>query len=281
MSTAELPRLNGIIKCFENAQVAFVGSGAADGLGQHDGTLFEMEHGPYDISELQRGLQSMLDRRQIAESGSIAPKVTPIVRIPPNQGASNWIAKQVLDIGLYGIIWPHIDTVEEAFNAVAAMRYPKRTGHPLREPFGKRGDSPGRAAAYWGVTGPEYYARADLWPLDPRGEIICMLMIESPEGIKNLPKMLEEVPGFGVILTFEGDLSQELGVPRQYDHPEVQAGVREILDVCKAHNVPNGWFHTTMDNVEQIVADGYRLLMSGSTRSYTLLHKGRVAAGRN
>ena len=48
MSTAELPRLNGIIKCFENPQVAFVGSGAADGLGQHDGTLFEMEHGPYD-----------------------------------------------------------------------------------------------------------------------------------------------------------------------------------------------------------------------------------------
>ena len=89
----------------------------------------------------------MLDRRQIAESGRIAPKVTPIVRIPPNQGASNWIAKQVLDIGLYGIRWPHIHTVEEAYNAVAAMRFPKRTGHPLREPFGKRGDAPGRAAA--------------------------------------------------------------------------------------------------------------------------------------
>ena len=153
MSTAELPRLNGIIKCFENTQVAFVGSGTADGLGQHEGTLFEMEHGPYDISELQRVLQSMRYRRQIAESGSIAPKITPIVRIPPNQGASNWIAKQVLDIGLYGIIWSHIDTVEEAYNAVAAMRYPKRTGHPLREPFGKRGDAPGRAAAYWGVIG--------------------------------------------------------------------------------------------------------------------------------
>ncbi len=115
----------------------------------------------------------------------------------------------------------------------------------------------------------------------PQGRDYLHVDDESPEGIKNLPKMLEEVPGIGVILTGEGDLSQELGVPRQYDHPEVQAGVREILDVCKAHNVPNGWFHTTMDNVEQIVADGYRLLMSGSTRSYTLLHKGRVAAGRN
>ena len=78
--------------------------------------------------------------------------------------------------------------------------------------------------------------------------------------------------------TGRSDSPNKLG---QYDHPEVQAGVREILDVCKAHDVPTGWFHTTMDNVEQIVADGYRLLMSGSTRSYTLLHKGRAAAGRD
>lgn len=281
---AELPRLNGIIKALEEGQVAFVGSGPADAQAgtnaPYDGVLFEMEHGPYDIRALQEGLQSMLDRRQIAQAGTVAPRVTPIVRIPPNAGESNWIAKQVLDIGLYGIIWPHIDTVEDAYNAVAAMRYPKREEHPLREPFGRRGDAPGRAVTYWGVTQQEYYARADLWPLDPQGEILCCLMIESPEGIDNLPKMLEEVPGIGVIMTGEGDLSQELGYPRQYDHPEVLAGVREILDVCKAHNVPNGWFHTTSDNVEQVVADGYRLLMAPSSRSYAVLQKGRAAAGR-
>ena len=236
--------------------------------------------GPYDIAALQEGLLSMLDRRQIAERGTVAPRVTPIVRIPPNQGGSNWIAKQVLDIGVYGIIWPHIDTVEEAYNAVAAMRYPKREEHPLREPFGRRGDAPGRAVTYWGVTQQEYYARADLWPLDPRGEVLCCLMIESPEGIENLPKMLEEVPGIGVIMTGEGDLSQELGYPRQYEHPEVLAGVREIMDVCKAHDVPNGWFHTTLDNVEEKVAEGYRLFMAPSSRSYGVLQKGRAAAGR-
>ena len=281
---SELPRLNGIVKALEDGQVAFVGSGPADGqagtTAPYDGALFEMEHGPYDIRALQEGLLSMLDRRRIVERGTVAPAVTPIVRIPPNQGASNWIAKQVLDIGVYGIVWPHIDTVEEAYNAVAAMRYPKREGHPLREPFGRRGDAPGRAVTYWGVTQQEYYARADLWPLDPSGELLCCLMIESPEGIRNLPKILEQVPGIGVIFTGEGDLSQELGFPRQYDHPEVLAGVQEILDVCKAHNIPNGWFHTTLDNVEQKVADGYRLFIAGSSRSYAVLHKGRAVSNR-
>ena len=191
---AELPRLNGIIKALEEGGVAFVGAAPADGAAgtnaPYDGALFEMEHGPYDIRALQEGLQSMLDRRQIAQRG-LAPAVTPIVRIPPNQGQTNWVAKQVLDIGVYGIIWPHVDTVEEAYNAVAAMRYPRVEGRPLREPFGRRGDAPKRAVTYWGITQQEYYARADVWPLNPQGELLCCLMIESPEGIGNLPKMLD------------------------------------------------------------------------------------------
>jgi 4-hydroxy-2-oxoheptanedioate aldolase len=280
---AELPRLNGIIKALEEGHVGFIGSpadGAAGVTAPFDGVNFEMEHAPYDISELQAGLLSMLDRRSIVQRGTVAPSVTPIVRIPPNSGSSNWVAKQVLDIGVYGIIWPHVDTVEEAYNAVAAMRYPRKEGRPLREPFGRRGDAPNRAAQFWGLTQQDYYSKADVWPLDPNGELFCALMIESPLGLKNLPAMLEEVPGISGIFTGEGDYSQEVGHPREYEHPEVLAFVREVLDICKAHNVPNGWYHTTMDNVERIVSDGYKLIMSPSSRSYALLQKGRAADGR-
>ena len=278
---ADLPRLNGVIKALEENQVAFI-AGDPDGAGggQFDGCLFEMEHSIYDINALGEGLLRLLNPRLIAQRGSVAPVATPMVRIPPNSGETNWIAKQVLDIGVYGIVWPHIDTVQDAYNAVAAMRYSKREGHPLREPLGVRGDSPGRAVRYWGITQDEYYARADVWPLDPNGELVCGLMIESVQAIKNLPKIIEEVPGISVIITGEGDLSQELGVPRQYDHPEVLAGVKEILDVCKAHNVPNGFWHTTQDNVERLVADGYRYLMAGPSRSFAVVNKGREAAGR-
>ena len=38
--------------------------------------------------------------------------------------------------------------------------------------------------------------------------------------------------------------------------------VKEILDICKAHKVPNGWFHTTLGNVEQVIRDDYRVLMA-------------------
>lgn len=278
---AELPRLNGIIKALEEDQVAFIsGDPEAAGSGQFDGCIFEMEHGMYDIKELYAGLRELLNPRLIAQRGSVAPVVTPIVRIPPNSGEANWIAKQVLDIGVYGIVWPHIDTVQDAYNAVAAMRYPKREGHPLREPLGARGDSPGRAVRYWGLTQDEYYSVADVWPLDPHGELLCALMIESVKGIKNLPAILREIPGISVIITGEGDLSQELGFPRQYDHPEVASGVREILDVCKEYKVPNGFWHTTADNVERLIADGYRYLMAGPGRNFNVVNKGRAAAGR-
>jgi 4-hydroxy-2-oxoheptanedioate aldolase len=109
---------------------------------------------------------------------------------------------------------------------------------------------------------------------------MCGLMIESVAAIRNLPQILEEVPGISVIITGEGDLSQELGVPRQYDHPEVAGGVKEILDICKDHNIPNGFWHTTADNVERLIADGYRYLMAGPSRSYQIVTKGRQAAGR-
>jgi 4-hydroxy-2-oxoheptanedioate aldolase len=277
---SEIPRLNGVIRALENNEVAFIsGDPDASGGAPYDGCLYEMEHNPYDIRELQSNLLRLLNPRVIAQKG-IAPAVTPMVRIPPNSGESNWLAKQVLDIGVYGIVWPHIDTVEDAYNAVAAMRYPKREGHPLREPLGVRGDSPGGAVRYWGVTQQEYYDRADVWPLDPKGELMCGLMIESVAAIRNLPYILKEVPGISVIITGEGDLSQELGVPRQYDHPEVAGGVREILDVCKEYNIPNGFWHTTADNVERLVADGYRYLMAGPSRSYNVVNKGRAAAGR-
>jgi len=278
---AELPRLNGIIKALEEGKVAFIsGDPVASTGAPFDGAIFEMEHGPYDINVLQNNLLRMLNPREIAKRGNVVPPVTPIVRIPPNSGEANWIAKQVLDIGVYGIVWPHIDTVEDAYNAVAAMRYSKREGHPLREPLGVRGDSPGNAVRYWGVTQDEYYARADVWPLDPKGELMCGLMIESVKGIKNLPQILKEVPGISVIISGEGDLSQELGVPRQYDHPEVAGGVKEILDICKENNMPNGFWHTTMDNVERLINDGYRYLMAGPTRSFSIVNKGREVAGR-
>ena len=286
---AEIPRLNSAIKALEQGKRAFVtfsapeiGAAQALAAAPYDGVVFEMEHNPYDIRLLRDCMQYMLDRRQIAQSASIAPPVAPMVRIPPNGGEmSQWVAKQVLDIGVYGIVWPHVSTVEEARNAVAACRYPRPSSAPYFEPAGQRGDAPRTAARYWGITQPEYYGRADVWPLNPRGEVLVVIMCEEVQAIKNLPRMLKEVPGIGVVLVGEGDLSQEMGHPRQYDHPSVAAAIDEILAICKEHNVACGHPHVDSSNVETVLNKGFRWLMPAPTQSFAALERGRKLSGRS
>src|SRR5262247_3984071 len=98
---AEIPRLNGVIKALAEGKTAFVGFASADietasalGGSSYDGVAFEMEHAPMSAPALRDALQYMLDRRQILEGGTLAPKVTPMVRIPPNGGEMNqWICQ--------------------------------------------------------------------------------------------------------------------------------------------------------------------------------------------
>jgi len=240
-----------------------------------------MEHNAYDIRALRDCLQYMLNRGQIAKSGSVAPAVTPHVRIPPNGGEkAQFQAKQVLDLGAYGIIWPHISTVDQAYNAVAACRYPRLKDKPLYEPAGIRGDGPTQAVRYWGISQQEYYERADVWPLNPKGEIFVVLMIEDTEGIKNLKDILKNVPGIGAILIGEGDLSQELGYPRQYEHKVVLEAMAEIVATCKAANVVVGHPHVEAGNAERIVKEGYRFLMAAPVRAYRPLTEAQKATGR-
>jgi 4-hydroxy-2-oxoheptanedioate aldolase len=286
--SSELPRLNGAIRALETSRVAFttfsppeIGSALSISTAPYDAVVFEMEHNPYDITTLRHCLQYLLNRRQIVQLGSLAPAVTPLVRIPPNGGEhSQWLAKQVLDVGVYGVIWPHVSTVDEAHNAVAACRYPRPENAPHYFPPGQRGDAPMAAARYWGLTGPEYYKRADVWPLAPDGEILVIIMCEEKRAITNLPKMLEQVPGIGVVLIGEGDLSQDLGYPRQYDHPTVASAIDEVVAICKQYNVPCGHPHVDTKNVEAILAKGFRWLMASPATSFGALEQGRRLTGR-
>ena len=285
---SDIPRLNGVIKALEQGQTAFVAFSPVDvenavamASSKLDGVAFEMEHAPLDFPGLRQALQFMLDRRQIVESSSLSPAVTPMVRVPPNGIEMNsWIAKQVLDIGVFGIIFPHVSSVEEAANAVSACRYPRLSSAPLYNPPGIRGDAPARAARYWGLTQQEYYKRADVWPLAPDGEILVVIQCEEMRAIDNLPRILKEVPGIGVVLIGEGDLSQELGHPRDYDHPVVADAINTILKTCKEHNVACGHPHPDGKNIERLVSSGFRFLMPSAPRSFGVLDQGRKLTGR-
>ena len=278
-------RLNSVIKAFEAGKTAFACFSKLDrqsaidiSEAPYDGVVFEMEHNPYDVTALGDALQYLLNRKQIAEGG-LAPAVTPIARIPANGAEMNQsFAKQVLDRGAYGVIWPHVATVEQAYNAVASCRYARPKGAPLYEPKGIRGDGPANAARYWGLSMADYYAKADVWPLAPQGEILVGLMCESPEAIENLDDILSNVPGIGLILIGEGDLSQALGYPRQYEHPEVQEAMRRIVSICHKHQVVVGNPHVTAKNHKRLREEGYRFLMAAPTRSYGVVALARDVA---
>ena len=178
------------------------------------------------------------------------------------------------------MLWPHISTVDQAYNAVAACRYPRLKTAPRYEPAGIRGDGPHTCSRYWGLTQQEYYKKAGVWPLDPEGEVLVMLMIEDTLAIENLDDILAKVPGIGLILIGEGDLSQELGVPRQYEHPTVLDAMKHIVATCKKHKVAVGHPHVDATNVERILGEGYTFLMAAPSRSFAALDKGRTLAKR-
>lgn len=281
-------RLNTVIRALEHGQVpiaAFasptVDNAMALSTQSYDGLIFEAEHNPYDISTLRHSLQYLLDRRQIVERATIAPAVTPLIRIPANGGEMNqWQAKQVLDLGAYGVVWPRVSSPEQAYNAVAACRYPRLRSAAACEPEGQRGDSPANAARYWGLSLQEYYAKADVWPLAPDGEVLVVIMCEEVKAIDNLPRILAEVPGIGVVLIGEGDLSQNLGIPRQYDNPVLVEAMTAIRRICSEHRVPCGHPHVDAHNAARIVEEGYRFLVTAPNRTFDGLAICRSLTGR-
>lgn len=281
-------RLNKVIELIEQGKPAFGPFMQAGSIpdatyiagSAYDAVVYEMEHSAFDLTALRLSLQFMLDRRQILESGTLAPAVVPFVRIPPNgREHVEWIVKQVLDIGVFGIVFPMINTPEDALHAVSACRYPQANGAADQEPRGRRGHAPGNAMRYWGLSQPEYYDRADVWPLDPQGEILPLLQCETIEAVRNLPAILRAVPKPGLILISESDLSVSLGF-RSQRTPEVEAAVQEAARICRDFGVVYGSPQVNAANVEQRIADGFRFLMPAPGRDLSVLQQGRRLAGR-
>lgn len=249
---------------------------------QLDFVIFDMEHGAADFTQYKTFLQFMVDKAQLLRKGNLQPNVTPLARIPSNGSEKNqWVIKQALDAGAFGLMSPHIRNVEEARALVANSRYPQKVGAADSDPPGERGVSPSNAARYWGISVPEYFERADAWPLDPKGEIAVIAMIESAEGVKNIRHILTEVKGISAIFIGPNDLSTSLGYPGQMDHPETEKAVQQVLAVAGEFNVPCGIL-VFKRNIEKRVKEGFKYLVIAGTPGETedAVRIGLKAAGR-
>lgn len=250
-----------------------------------DFIFIDMEHSPLDFTTLRSFLLGMTDKAAIARTGSTQMATTPLVRIP-SYGSVNpqALVKQALDAGAYGIVFPFIETKEQAELAIQSMRYPAQEGDPQPEPIGLRGASPGIASWAWG-TG-DYMSKADLYPLDPNGELLAVLQIESKAGVENIDE-IASLPGVGAIFIGPSDLSLSYGLSGQGNHPTLVAAMRKVLDACAKYDVPCGRTSNAA-NVAAHLEEGHSFLTIGywndagiSTGPGEGLKAGLEASGRS
>lgn len=282
-------RLNRAIELLSSDEVAFgvlsfdysLNNARAMARSGLDFIIIDMEHAPFDVEQLRQFLLGMTDKRMILEKGNLQPDVVPLVRIPAI-GSEDvvWQVKQVLDVGVFGVMFPSVNTRQEAESAVRAMRYPQLNGVEDYEPVGLRGRNPANATWYWG-TG-DYHAKADVWPLDPAGELLALIQIETPEAVANIDDILS-VPGIGVIFIGPSDLSTAMGYASPAA-PEVEAAIQRVLQSCLATGVPCA-ITTSANTVAQRIEEGFRFVTVGADGGLSgftteALTRGRAAAGR-
>ena len=235
-----------------------IGSARAAARAPADYIYVDMEHNPLDMPALYQFHLAMADRAMVLKKGNLQPNVALMARFPPEADQSGWVVKQALDMGLHGVFFNGVDTPEQARLAVSYMRYPARrdSKHPV--PKGVRGAGSGNAIWIWGVTNDEYERHADLWPLNPDGDLLATMMIESVEGLANVDR-IAATPGVGSLFLGAGnDLAHALGVPA--NHPDVEAARQKILGACKAHKIACNITANDADDIVRRVSEGWHMI---------------------
>jgi 4-hydroxy-2-oxoheptanedioate aldolase len=235
-----------------------IGSARAAARAPADYIYVDMEHNPLDMPALYQFHLAMADRAMVLKKGNLQPNVALMARFPPEADESGWVVKQALDMGLHGVFFNGVDTAEQARLAVSYMRYPPRRDSKYPQPRGIRGAGPGNATWLWGLTTDEYERHADLWPLNPDGDLLATMMIESVDGLANVDQ-IAATPGVGsLFLGNANDLAHSLGLPGS--HPEVEAARQKILTACKAHKIACNITANDADEIVRRVNEGWHMI---------------------
>jgi 4-hydroxy-2-oxoheptanedioate aldolase len=251
-----------------------------------------MEHGCFDMAGLAEYLRGLVDGGP-THSGHRTPAV--IVE-PPARGidaasvrSNAWQFRQILARGVHGMILCQVESAEAARVFVESTRYPhhmngvdpdlpsalqrmrgveppaeRAAGNVLRRRLGigtrGRGSEP-TAAPIWGLPLDDYMRRSDPWPLNPEGELLLGVKVESPEGVANCEAILA-VPGLAFAEMGPGDLGLSFGhvrIARDPYPPELQEARARVFAACKR----NGLAYLEGCSPETIVArleEGVRVI---------------------
>ncbi|MBM3796870.1 MAG: 2-dehydro-3-deoxyglucarate aldolase [Acidobacteria bacterium] len=195
------------------------------------------------VIDLEHGMGS--EREVLAQVYALAS--TPTAAVVRVESHVRQRVHRVLDLGVDGIMFPRVETAEEARACVAAMHYP---------PVGERGVATMVRASSYGGRFVDY--RDHDTP-----KLLTILQIESAAGVENADA-IAAVPGADVLFVGPMDLSTSLGVFRQYDHPLFTAAVRQVVAAAEKHNRVLGILLSSPADLAKYHALGFRCFTCGT-----------------
>jgi 4-hydroxy-2-oxoheptanedioate aldolase len=189
--------------------------------------------------------------------------------------AGQRIARQ-LNLGVSGIVFVGVESADEVTQGLAMMRFKSKGG--------TRPDDVGSAPAYWGMSEKEYKERADLWPLNPRGELVNWTIVESKAGLAHI-REIAAVKGIGVLFPGAGTLRGVFSTTdstgkRVLDEQAWEAAIQQVLAACKEFNVPCGYPATASD-IEMRMKQGFSVfVINWGEPGMKTIEIGKKVAGR-
>jgi len=194
-----------------------------------DAVIIDQEHGPIGFETLH----AMIAATQGTDCA-------PIVRIPEIDDVH---VKRALDAGAEGICFPLIRNRQDAERCVSSMRY---------APDGRRGWGPFVAHSRWDTQLFDYVD-------GPGKQTVCTLLIETVDAVENIDEICA-VEGIDCLILAPFDLSTELGVSGQLNHPKMLDSVSKIEKAVLKAGIPLGGVGFTKDATKVLIEKGYRLL---------------------
>ena len=199
---------------------------------------------------------------------------TPEIAPDPAKAIEN-ISRQ-LNLGASTIVLVSVESADEVKQGLAAMR-PKSKG-------GTRPEDVGDAPKYWGLSEKEYREKADLWPLNPAGELTNWTIVESKAGLEKV-REIAAVKGISVLFPGAGTLRGVFTTTgadgqRAFDAAGWEASIQQVLAACKEFNVACG-YPATENDIELRMKQGFSVFIMGwGEAGFRAIDLGRKAAGR-
>jgi 4-hydroxy-2-oxoheptanedioate aldolase len=206
----------------------------------------DFEHHPFDTVGLTRFMEGLRDAGTTT-SGHVTPTV--IVTLPSNAKTADevrynsWQIRHVLTAGVHGILHTHCRTPEAVQAFVEECRWPfAKIGVGGKGGLGKGQRGAGGQAAparIWGLSTNDYMKLSDVWPLNPKGELMLGLKLEDAECLANCEKSAA-VPGISFAEWGPGDMGMSLGLPDAHDPPypkKMDDARKRVQAACDAAGV--------------------------------------------